>query len=265
MFTFRRACGRITVGEERKLPRARMEVSVNKLKDREQRILSFMREEFLTKGYPPTVREICAAMNIKSTSTAHKSIAILVKEGYLKKDPAKPRALTLVDTKSAKQKYPTGAGENPSSESLSKNSDGNTGGNDALFDEYRHSTVDVPIVGRVAAGVPITAEENMDGTFPVPSEYASGNCFMLRVKGDSMINVGIMDGDLILVEQRRTANNGDIVVAMVDGFESEATVKTFYRESDHIRLQPENDTMTPIIVNDVSIQGKVKGVFRYFS
>ena len=123
----------------------------------------------------------------------------------------------------------------------------------------------IPIIGQISAGTPITADENVEDTFPVPASYVSGNCFMLRVKGESMINVGIMDGDLILVQQQNTARNGDIVVAMIDGFESEATVKTFYKENDHIRLQPENDTMSPIIVKDVAIQGKVKGVFRYFS
>ena len=211
------------------------------LPDREQKILDFMRKEISTKGYPPTVREICAAIGIKSTSTAHKSIDNLVKLGYLKKDPAKPRALMLVPQ------------EDDSPKNVSEPV------------PEREDVIDIPVVGRVAAGTPITAEENLEGTFPIPAQYAHGNCFMLRVKGESMINVGIMDGDLILVEQQKTANNGDIVVAMIDGFESEATVKTFYREADHIRLQPENDTMSPIIVRDVSIQGKVKGVFRYFS
>ncbi len=215
---------------------------MKKTEEREQKILDFMRAEIREKGYPPTVREICQALGIKSTSTAHKAIDNLVKQGFLKKDPSKPRALMLVrqDTDD----------ESHSSDSLQ---------------EERNDVIDVPVVGRVAAGMPITAEENLEGTMPLPSQYVKGNCFMLRVKGESMINAGIMDGDLILVEQQKTANNGDIVVAMVDGFESEATVKTFYKEADHVRLQPENDTMSPIIVQDVSIQGKVKGVFRYFS
>jgi len=213
------------------------------LQDREQRILEFMKKEISKKGYPPTVREICTAIGIKSTSTAHKDIESLVKKGYLKKDPSKPRALMVVSKNAEKSR------ENSfSTEGIS-----------------REDVIDIPIIGRVAAGTPITAEENMEGTFPVPSQYIKGPCFMLRVKGESMINAGIMDGDLILVEQQNTANNGDIVVAMIDGFESEATVKTFYKESDHVRLQPENDTMSPIIVQNVSIQGKVKGVFRYFS
>ncbi len=132
-------------------------------------------------------------------------------------------------------------------------------------DFHREDIIDVPVVGRVAAGTPILAEQNIEETFPIPAQYAGGSNFMLRVCGESMINVGIMDGDLILVEQQNTARNGEIVVAMIDGFESEATVKTFYKENGHIRLQPENDTMSPIIVQDVKVLGKVKGVFRYFS
>lgn len=132
-------------------------------------------------------------------------------------------------------------------------------------DFHREDIIDVPVVGRVAAGTPILAEQNIEETFPIPAQYAGGSNFMLRVCGESMINVGIMDGDLILVEQQSTARNGEIVVAMIDGFESEATVKTFYKENGHIRLQPENDTMSPIIVQDVKVLGKVKGVFRYFS
>ena len=125
--------------------------------------------------------------------------------------------------------------------------------------------VEVPVVGRVAAGTPILAEQNIEDSFPIPARFVNGGTnFMLTVHGESMIEAGIMDGDYILVEQQNTARNGDIVVAMVDGFESEATVKTFYKESDHIRLQPENSTMSPILVHDVKILGKVKGVFRYF-
>lgn len=214
------------------------------LKEREQRILTFMKNEIKTKGYPPTVREICTAIGIKSTSTAHKDIESLVKQGYLKKDPSKPRALMVVDMEE---------NETPVQSTVSN-----------LASE-REDVIDIPIVGRVAAGTPILAEQNVEDTFPVPARYAGGNNFMLRVRGESMINVGIMDGDLILVEQQNTARNGEIVVAMIDGFESEATVKTFYNEDGHIRLQPENDSMSPIIVKDVKVLGKVKGVFRYFS
>ena len=215
---------------------------MNYLKDREEKILNFMKSEIKTKGYPPTVREICTALGIKSTSTVHKDIASLVDQGYLKKDPSKPRALMVVDM-DVHQSAPA----------------------PQVNITEREDIVDIPIVGRVAAGTPILAEQNVEDTFPVPARYAGGSNFMLRVRGESMINVGIMDGDLILVEQQNTARNGEIVVAMIDGFESEATVKTFYHEGDHIRLQPENDTMSPIIVKDVKVLGKVKGVFRYFS
>ena len=130
----------------------------------------------------------------------------------------------------------------------------------------RTDIIDVPLVGRIAAGMPILAEEHIEDVFPVPSRYVRGGTnFMLTVHGESMVNAGILDGDFILVEQKDTANNGDIVVAMIDGFESEATVKTFYKEEGHVRLQPENDAMSPIIVQDVRILGKVKGVFRYFN
>ncbi len=217
---------------------------MSNLKDREQKILNFMKNEIKTKGYPPTVREICTALGIKSTSTVHKDIASLVDQGYLKKDPSKPRALMVVDSEDTSSAEPS---------------------QPQVDIDAREDVVDIPIVGQVAAGTPILAEQNVEDTFPVPARYAGGSNFMLRVKGESMINVGIMDGDLILVEQQNTARNGEIVVAMIDGFESEATVKTFYHEGDHIRLQPENDTMSPIIVTDVKVLGKVKGVFRYFS
>ena len=221
------------------------------LKDREQKILNYMKEEIRQKGYPPTVREICSALNIKSTSTAHKDIDNLVKQGYIKKDPSKPRALMIVDVDAeaaAEAKYDMSPGA----------------GYDNVS-QIREEMVDIPIVGRIAAGTPILAEQNVEDSFPMPARFVgSGTNFMLTVKGESMIEVGIMDGDYILVEQQQTARNGEIVVAMVDGFESEATVKTFYKEADHIRLQPENSTMSPIIVKDAKILGKVKGVFRYF-
>lgn len=215
------------------------------LKEREQKILKYMKDEIRTKGYPPTVREICAALGIKSTSTAHKDIESLVKQGYLVKDPSKPRALMVVDPNSGKHEE--------HSADIHVNTDSNM------------EMITVPVIGNVAAGTPILAEQNIEDFFPVPARYASGSSYMLHVRGESMIEAGIMDGDLILVQQTETANNGDIVVAMIDGFESEATVKTFYREKDHIRLQPENSSMSPILVKDVKILGKVKGVFRYFS
>jgi len=217
------------------------------LKDREQKILNYMKEEIRQKGYPPTVREICSALNIKSTSTAHKDIDSLVKQGYIKKDPSKPRALMIVDVDA---EAAVEARHDASYDNVS---------------QIREEMVDIPIVGRIAAGTPILAEQNVEDSFPMPARFVgNGTNFMLTVKGESMIEVGIMDGDYILVEQQQTARNGDIVVAMVDGFESEATVKTFYKESDHIRLQPENSSMSPIIVKDAKILGKVKGVFRYF-
>jgi repressor LexA len=213
------------------------------LKKREIAILDYMQSEIRRKGYPPTVREICSALGIKSTSTTHKDIENLVHKGYIVKDPAKPRALMIVNPeKNSDQKSRTGYER-----------------------EFAPQVIEIPVVGRVAAGTPILAEENIQDTFPVPVRYiGQGIHFMLSVKGDSMINAGILDGDYILVEQKNVANNGDIVVAMVDGFESEATVKTFYKEKDHIRLQPENDTMSPLLVQDAKILGKVRGVFRYF-
>ena len=221
------------------------------LKEREQKILDYMKNEIRTKGYPPTVREICASLGIKSTSTVHKDIESLVRQGYLKKDPSKPRALMVVDPsdKSGHTRPAPGYSYDLS------------GTGSSVSD-----VVEIPIVGRVAAGTPILAEENIEDTFPIPARFAAGGVnYMLKVRGESMIEAGIMDGDLILVQKTEDAHNGEIVVAMIDGFESEATVKTFYREADHIRLQPENHTMSPILVRDVKIMGKVKGVFRYFS
>ena len=214
------------------------------LKDRERKILEYMKREIQEKGYPPTVREICSALNIKSTSTVHKDMAALEREGYLKKDPSKPRAYMIVDQDGEDMAAPA----------------------HEYVEVERNDIVDIPVVGRIAAGTPILAEQNVEDTFPVPARYASGGTnFMLTVHGESMIDAGIMDGDYILVEQQNTARDGEIVVAMVDGFESEATVKTFYKEADHIRLQPENASMSPILVKDVKILGRVKGVFRYFS
>lgn len=210
------------------------------VRERQMKILGFMKEVIKTKGYPPTVREICEAMHIKSTSTVHKDIETLVRDGYLKKDPSKPRALMVVD-KAGSEGVKT-------------------------LDPVNHQVIDIPVVGRVAAGQPILAEQNIDDSFPVPTRFVNGGTnFMLTVHGESMIDAGIFDGDYILVEQTTEAHNGEIVVALVDGFETEATVKTFYKEEDHIRLQPENSTMSPIIVNNVHIVGKVKGVFRYFN
>lgn len=215
---------------------------MEQLKDSEKRVLEYMKQIIEEKGYPPTVREIGEALSIKSTSSVHKTLTQLEKKGYIKKDIAKPRALTLVkqEDECEQEKHEVNKNE-------------------------RIDVVDIPVIGQIAAGTPILAEQNIDDTFPLPSRFVGRNTnFMLVVKGDSMIEAGIFDGDYILVEENSDARNGEIVVAMIDGFESEATVKTFYREKDHIRLQPENSSMTPIIVNDVRILGKVRGVFRYF-
>jgi repressor LexA len=207
------------------------------LTTREHNILDFMKKEIKKKGYPPTVREICAALDIKSTSTVHKDIERIEQKGYLKKDPSKPRALKIKDKGDKKTKAA----------------------------DVRIDVVDVPVVGRIAAGTPILAEENVEELLPIPASYVKGDNFMLKVHGESMIEAGIMDGDLVLVRQQQTANNGEIVVAMLDGFETEATVKTFYKEDGHIRLQPQNSALSPIIVEDVSILGTVKGVFRFIN
>jgi repressor LexA len=214
------------------------------LTKREQDILDFIKKCLKARGYPPTVREICAGVGIKSTATAYKDLGKLESKGYLKKNPSQTRALTIVEEDTTAST--TDSGElQPMVE--------------------REELVDVPIIGRVAAGTPILAEQNVEDTIPVPARFAGRSNFILRVHGESMINVGIMDGDLILVEEKKEARNGEIIVAMIDGFESEATVKTYYDEGDHIRLQPENDTMSPIIVRNVTVLGKVRGVFRYFS
>jgi repressor LexA len=213
-----------------------MEMDFN-LSEREKKIFEYMKAETQQKGYPPTVREMCDFLGIKSTSTVHKDLESLERKGAIRKDPSKPRAIEILEQPVALPAY-----------------------------RERIDIVDVPIVGRIAAGTPILAEQNIEDTFSVPARFIKdGVYFMLNVKGESMIDAGIFDGDYILVKQQNNANNGEMVVAMINGFESEATVKTFYKEKDHIRLQPENSTMKPIITRDVEILGLVKGVFRYFS
>ncbi|OUQ24857.1 repressor LexA [Lachnoclostridium sp. An131] len=200
-----------------------------KISKKQSEILEYIKSQIINKGYPPSVRDICEAVDLKSTSSVHSHLETLEKNGYIRRDPTKPRAIEIIDDN---------------------------------FNLARREVVNVPIVGKVAAGEPILAVENIDSYFPVPMEFMPNEqCFMLKVKGDSMINAGIFDGDTIIVEQSQTARNGDMVVALVD---DSATVKTFYREADHIRLQPENDTMEPIIVPDCQILGKVFGVFRFF-
>ena len=204
------------------------------LTEREQKILDFMKSYIKEWGYPPTVRDICAALDISSTSTVHKALSSLAEKGIIRKQDNKRRAVDIKDT--------------------------------AIDSAERTDVVEVPVIGRIAAGTPITAEENQVDSFPVPSRFiGKGTNFMLTVHGESMIEAGIMDGDYILIQQQDTAENGQIVAAMIDGIESEATVKGFYREDGHVRLQPYNSQMSPIIVNDCKILGVVKGVFRYFN
>ena len=202
-------------------------MAYGKITPKQQEILDFIKQEIISRGYPPAVREICEAVSLKSTSSVHSHLETLEKNGYIRRDPTKPRAIEIVDDQ---------------------------------VNLTRRETVNVPIIGTVAAGQPILAAENIENYFPIPSEYMPNRqSFMLRVKGTSMINIGINDGDLVLVEQQKDAENGDIVVALLD---DSATVKTFYREKGHVRLQPENDSMDPIIVDSVEILGKVKGLIR---
>lgn len=204
-------------------------MSYGKITDKQREILEYIKNMTLQRGYPPAVREICEAVQLKSTSSVHSHLETLEKNGYIRRDPTKPRAIEIIDD---------------------------------TFNFARREMVQVPMVGRVAAGSPILAEENIDNYFPIPVEFMPNQeSFMLKVKGESMINAGIFDGDQILVEKCSTARNGDMVVALI---EDSATVKTFYKENGYIRLQPENDTMDPIIVEDCVILGKVFGVFRFF-
>lgn len=204
-------------------------MSYGKITEKQQEILDYMKTQIINRGFPPSVREICEAVNLKSTSSVHSHLESLEKNGYIRRDPSKPRAIEIVDD---------------------------------CYNLTRRELVNVPMVGTVTAGQPILAVENIEGYFPIPMEYMPNHeTFMLRVKGESMINAGIFDGDQILVQKQNTASNGDFVVALI---EDSVTVKTFYKENGYFRLQPENDTMEPIIVNDVSILGKVIGLFRMF-
>ena len=200
-----------------------------KITQKQLEILEYIKQEILDRGYPPAVREICEAVDLKSTSSVHAHLSTLEKNGYIRRDPTKPRAIEICDDN---------------------------------FQMVRTEMVSLPVIGTVAAGQPILAEENIESYFPVPAEILpQGESFILRVKGDSMINVGIYSGDQIFVQSCNTARNGDTVVALID---DSATVKTFYKENGHVRLQPENDSMEPIIVDDCQILGKVYGVFRLF-
>ena len=198
-----------------------------KITSKQTEILEYIKECILKKGYPPAVREICAAVHLKSTSSVHSHLETLERNGYIRRDLTKPRTIEIIDDS---------------------------------FNLTRREVVNVPLVGTVAAGLPLLAEENIENYFPIPVEMLPNKeVFMLRVKGDSMIEAGIYDGDQVIVERSATAANGEKVVALV---EDSATVKRFYREDGHYRLQPENDYMDPIIVDHVDIQGKVIGLFR---
>lgn len=198
-----------------------------KITAKQQEILDYIKETILKKGYPPAVREICEAVHLKSTSSVHSHLETLERNGYIRRDPTKPRTIEILDD---------------------------------TFGLTRREMVQVPMIGTVAAGTPLLAEEHIEDYFPIPAELLPNEqIFMLRVKGDSMMNIGIFDGDKVIVSQAKSARNGEIVVALV---EDSATVKRFFKEDGHYRLQPENDSMEPIIVNDVEILGKVIGLFR---
>ncbi|MGN1166791.1 MAG: transcriptional repressor LexA [Lachnospiraceae bacterium] len=199
-----------------------------KISAKQLEILEYIKSQILERGFPPAVRDICEAVNLKSTSSVHSHLETLEKNGYIRRDPTKPRAIEILDDS---------------------------------FNLMRREMVNVPMVGHVAAGEPILAEQNIENYFPIPMEFMPNKqTFMLQVKGESMINAGILDGDYVLVEEQKTAHNGEMIVALI---EDSATVKTFYKEEGVIRLQPENDTMDPIIVPDCVILGKVIGVFRF--
>lgn len=197
---------------------------------RQEDILTFIKEEVKTKGYPPSVREIGEAVGLASSSTVHGHLARLESKGLIRRDPTKPRAIEILEQE--------------------ENSIG------------KQAVIHVPLVGKVTAGSPITAIENVEEYFPLPDAYNtnSDELFMLEIMGESMIEAGILDGDLVIVKKSSTANNGDIVVAMTE--DNEATVKRFFKEKDYFRLQPENASMEPIIVNQVSILGLVVGLYR---
>ncbi len=204
-------------------------MATGRISAKQQEILEFIKSEIMRKGYPPAVREICEAVHLKSTSSVHSHLETLEKNGFIRRDPTKPRAIEIMDDD---------------------------------FNLARREVVNVPVIGEIAAGEPIFADQNIEGYFPLlPENMPAGEAFMLRVRGESMINVGIFDGDQILVKKQNTARNGDIVVALV---EDSATVKTFYQEDGHYRLQPENDSMDPIIVDQVEILGKLAGLYRSY-
>ena len=202
-------------------------MAYGRITKKQTEILEYIKSQILNKGYPPSVRDICTAVNLKSTSSVHAHLETLEKNGYIRRDPTKPRAIEIIDDN---------------------------------FNLTRREVVNVPLIGQVAAGQPLLAVENITSYFPIPAEFIpKEEVFMLNVKGESMVNAGIYDGDQIIVKQQSTTSNGEIVVALVD---DSATVKRFYKENGHIRLQPENDFMEPIIVDSCEIIGKVIGLIR---
>ena len=202
-------------------------MAYGRITKKQTEILEYIKSQILNKGYPPSVRDICTAVNLKSTSSVHAHLETLEKNGYIRRDPTKPRAIEIIDDN---------------------------------FNLTRREVVNVPLIGQVSAGQPLLAVENITSYFPIPAEFIpKEEVFMLNVKGESMVNAGIYDGDQIIVKQQSTASNGEIVVALVD---DSATVKRFYKENGHIRLQPENDFMEPIIVDSCEIIGKVIGLIR---
>lgn len=200
---------------------------MRQVRDKQNEIYEFLKTYTDNKGYPPSVREICEAVGLKSTSSVHGHLKRLESKGLIKRDPTKPRALEIKD------------------------------------DSIKKEIINVPIIGKVTAGLPILANENIEDIFPIPLDYISHNqeLFMLNISGDSMINAGIFDGDLAIIEKCKTAKNGEIVVVLI---ENEATIKRFYKEKNHIRLQPENDNMEAIIVNNCKLLGRLVGLFRSY-
>lgn len=213
---------------------------MNKLSKRQAEILAYIKDEVKVKGYPPSVREIAEAVGLASSSTVHGHLERLEQKGFIRRDPTKPRAIEIL-------------GDSPAVNEAQ-----------AAYSEIYNDIINIPVIGKVTAGIPITAVENVEEYFPLPTSVAPANeqVFMLRVEGDSMMNAGILNGDLVIVKKQFTAENGEIVVAMTE--DSEATVKRFYKESDHFRLQPENDALLPILLKQVSILGKVIGVYRTY-
>jgi repressor LexA len=205
-------------------------MAYGKITKKQKEILEYIKSQIVNRGYPPSVRDICEAVGLRSTSSVHAHLETLEKNGYIRRDPTKPRAIEIMDDS---------------------------------FNEFRREVANVPVIGTVAAGQPLLAVENIENYFPIPTDLLPNkDIFMLKVKGDSMVNIGILDGDFVVVGSQSDAHDGEVIVALVD---DSATVKTFYQEEGRVRLQPENDTMEPIYVyGSLMILGKVIGVMRFF-